>query len=289
MTGQDFLIYCKSIDDEAFSDYTPGGQFDVLAQAALSKCVEMRYTTNDRQQIADDLFSLTVTDFSQIPVNNRIPISLITDYLHLLAVRPFFEEKIDLTITNVTTTSPIRITVNKRSKLRGVAGAASLVKTTSIGGVITANTTAYLKQLNDFQYAMYRDVRLTNPISGVGTYTSGGAISLIHANWAKPLDSSARISELSTPTIENPRYEIANSSVSIFPSDNTDYPCYLAQIDYLKKPIVFILSQDNTIDLELSYTKRFLYFVADKMKQIIKESQSDYQAASAATKELGLP
>ena len=286
MTGRDFFIYCRSIDDEAFSDYSPGLQFDILAKAALSKCVELRFATNDRQQISDDLFSLTTTDFSQIPVNNKVPISSITNYLHLLALKPFYEESLDLSITNVTASTPIKFSVNKRSKLRGVKNATSLVKLSGVGGVFVANTTAYLKELNEYSYAMYSDAQLKNPIAGAGTYTSGGVVTLVHANWAKPLQSAARISALSTPTIQNPRYEIANSSVTIFP---TEQVCYLAAIDYVKKPTVFITSSDNVIDLELSYTLRFLYFVADKLKQIIKESQSDYQSAASATKELNTP
>ena len=83
-----------------------------------------------------------------------------------------------------------------------------------------------------------------------------------------------------------PRYMISDTSLSVFPSD---WLCQQVFIDYIKYPTVFVDAADNSVDLLESYTERYMYFTADKMKQIIKETEGDYQAAAAASKELPTP
>ncbi len=290
MTGVDFYDYCMLDVDQAYSDYTPPDSFNILWRAAHSKCLNI-IALGQSQLQKDDLFSLLVTDFSVAMVNNKADLNtVLTDYLHILAVRTLFEEQLDLSITNASNTSPIKYTFNKRSKLRGVKSTSepypSLIKVSGVGGNTAANTVQYVKQLNDFQYAGYNDFTLSNPTSGNGTYTIGGSVTLIHNNWAKPLDSNARISVLSSPKVSEPRYMISDTSLSVFPSD---WLCQQIFIDYIKEPTVFVDAEDNSVDLLESYTERYMYFTADKMKQIIKETESDYKAAAAATKELQTP
>lgn len=291
MTGVDFYSYCMADVDQDFSDYTAPNKFNILWRAAHSKCLNI-IALGQSQLQKDDLFSLLATDFSVSMVNNKADLNtVLTDYLHILAVRALFEEPLDLSVTYASNSSPIKYTFNKRSKLRGVKSTSepypSLIKVTGISGNTAANTTAmYVKQLNDYIYAGYTDFTLSNPTSGNGTYVSGGAVTLIHNNWAKPLDSNARISVLSSPKMTEPRYMISDTSLSVFPSD---WLCQQVFIDYIKYPTVFVDAADNSVDLLESYTERYMYFTADKMKQIIKETEGDYQAAAAASKELPTP
>lgn len=295
MNGVQFKEYWDSITDQAFSDWFDSAQLNILAKAALYKSIEYKVATNDRQQVHDDLFSLVsisdeVGNNSFSPSYNRVALkTTISDYLHVYAVKCLFSEPIYTTIEDATNTTPIVIKLTSATKLRGDRGLKtkpSVVNITDITGNTAANGISSLKQLNAYEYALYNDLELTIPKSGNGKYVSGGTIKLLHDNWAQPINSNERMSALNAPTIYNPRYTIADGTLAILPFEAL---CTTVKIDYIKKPTVFIDVTDTTIDLEESYTQRFLYFIADKLAEICKQSQKDYEMAQAASQQMQTP
>lgn len=293
MTGFEFGEYFKSITDDAFSDWFPDAQLNILAKAALYKSIEYKVATNDRQQVHDDLFSLiSIADgigSNTFPMtDNRVQLqSVLTNYLHIYAVQPMFSVALTNKIVSVKSATPIIITLDYYSPLRGRSGGnPSLINITGITGTTNANGISYVKQVSSKEYALYNDVNLTIPKTGNGEYTGGGSIEVLHNNWAQIISSNERPSSLSSPTINNPRYTIADGTLCILPFDKL---CQMVRVDYVKKPTVFIDFTDNIIDLEQYYTQRFLYFIADKLAEICKQSQKDYEMAAAATQQLQTP
>jgi hypothetical protein len=293
MTGFEFKIYFDSITDQAFSDWFPPPQLNIFAKAALYKSIEYKVATNDRQQVHDDLFSL-VSMSDETGTNsfsttyNRVPLQqVLTDYLHVFAVECLFEDDINVKIINATNSTPITIEVDKHTSLRGGGNKnPSLIKISSVTGNTNANGLSYLKQVAEKKYQLYSDASLRTPKIGNGAYISGGSITVIYKNWAQIINSDERISSLSKPTVHSPRYAVADGALSILPFDKV---CQMVKVDYVKKPTVFIDVQDNSYNLEDVYTQRFLYFVADKLQEICKESQKDYEMAASAAKQLQTP
>ncbi len=295
MNGIQFKEYWDSITDQAFSDWFDSTQLNILAKAALYKAIEYKVATNDRQQVHDDLFSL-VSMSDETGTNNFTPtynrvdlLTTIPNYLHVLAVRCFMEEPLMASMTDITNTSPITITLDKRTKLRGrktLSATPSIVKIANVAGNTAANGTHTVKQLSDFKYSLYSDTLLTQEVSGNGTWTGGGDIFMVWKEWAQPINSNERISEVNRAKVISPRYSIADGTLVLFP---LEYACNQVAIDYIKKPTVLINVTDSAIDLESAYSQRFLYLIADELAYIAKASQKDYEMAQAAQAEIQKP
>ncbi len=158
--------------------------------------------------------------------------------------------------------APVVVTMNYYTRLRNEDN----VSITGVLGNTNANGTFYLKQLNDTQYALYSDKYFQTPIIGNGNYISGGVMNLIISKYCTPYLSDEKINTLNKPSVENPKYELANNLVKIYPSD---IQVQSITMDYIRKPYPIYSSgylidcTDNVINLENYYPKDFLTLITN--------------------------
>ncbi len=177
---------------------------------------------------------------------------MITDYWQMDQVAARYDVLYSgVSITGATNSSPITITLDKRTDLRTT----SYVAIAGVLGNTNANGNRYLKKLNDFQFSLYADKNRLTPIAGNNAYTSGGTISQIYYKPCKPFLPGTNISPLGTPTPDAPRYKDSERMLKFFPEDTT---CPQITIDYFRQPDVVIDVADNVIDLTLYYPQDFL-------------------------------
>lgn len=186
---------------------------------------------------------------------------IIADYYHLLTVKCKFSLLSTLTITGATNTSPIKVTVSEYNNLRS----GDLVTIASVGGNTAANATSYIKKVSSKVFQLYSDAKLTTPVAGNGVYTSGGTLTNVYDEYAKPYYSDRKISAYGIPNVYEPKFETAESSLIFYPTTET---CSEITIDYIRTQLVEIDVADDTIDLELYYNSKFLYALIDRAMQI---------------------
>jgi hypothetical protein len=211
---------------------------------------------------------------------NIQPTGLITDYYHLMNLSPKFVVIVPSTaITDATNTTPIRITLSKDSNLR--TGQRVVI------GSVTSNTNAngnrYLKRLNNKTYELYSDANLQNPIVGNGIFSNGsGLIYQVVYNYAKDLKSNRKFSILNEPNIYSPFYEIGSSAIRIYPQD---VPCSEVTIDYISTPVLIDVQNAST-DLLLTYSERFLEFIADETCRLMGLYSRDVELNTGSQAEM---
>ena len=104
---------------------------------------------------------------------------------------------------------------------------------------------------------------LTIPIPGTGTYTTGGLIKRIVSAWAQ--DYNQKTSPLDWPDIYNPKFEVADQNLKLYPSNVV---CESVDLDYVRRPTTYIDVTDNTDDLEAVYSLRMIEELVEKAKNI---------------------
>lgn len=270
MTGSEFLKTLKSKVGQAYSGLLNDTfKANRLVLNSVSDAIEDKYKTLATEKVYDELRNLIVVDAAFSLTNDSVALNTsllgIGDYLHLLAVKAHFNKPLFLTVIDATNTTPIVIELEDRNNLR----TGEQIKFSGFLGNTNANGDFYIRKLNEFQFALYQDSNLQTPQAGNGNYTSGGTLSRIFFNYCKQYVSDTKISVLNTPTESNPRFEIANSNLRIYPTGSTEI-----RIDYIKKfPPIDVA--DNVVDLELVYPLKFLEYIIDKSSTIFFQMVRD--------------
>lgn len=200
----------------------------------------------------------------------------IIDYLHILAVKSTFEEYTGYNLTNATNASPIVITTTRFNNLRDK----EKIKITSVVGNTNANGTHYIEKRKTPTAALYSNEKLTIPVAGNSSYTSGGTITRIVEEYCKVMESD-RKKTVSVPTITNPQFEISEKRVLVYPLNET---CAELKVDYLSTSPINIDVEDDATELNNYFNTTFLQKVINRGARIFKaivNSPEEYQLIQA--------
>lgn len=196
---------------------------------------------------------------------------LIDDYMHLLTIKTKFTQIItNINITDASKQTPVIITVDKQNNLR----TGEEIEIKSVIGNTAANGVFFIKKLNSKKFSLFSDKKLTTSISGDNPYVSGGTISRVFYNYCKPFFSDRKIGVYGQPTVSNPKFEIADNFIKLYPLDETAEEI---TIDYISKDIVLIDVNDNKTDLELFYPEKFLFYIMTVAAELFSESIKDQE------------
>lgn len=179
--------------------------------------------------------------------------NMLSDYAHYLYGEATFLESLSLTATKGYNTSPARIAVNKKNRLRD----GDKVR---ISGFTTGNINGdfFVKYLNEFLLALYTDKSLSTPVVGA-SITGTGTVEQLITSPLKYKFSDQKASAYK-PTTENPYYQLGKLVFTVYPED---VPCETVKIDYVRK-IPFAIDAANTSDdLDKYYPDYFQHQVVD--------------------------
>lgn len=207
--------------------------------------------------------------------NNYSQFNNLNDYWRFLAMKVQFNTSLSLpaivrkwspitpAIASITGNSvPVIVTMNYYTNLRNEDN----ISITGVSGNTNANGSFYIKKLNDIQFALYVDKYFQAPVIGNGAYGGGGSLSRILYRYCTPYLSDEKINSLNKPSPENPRYELANTLIKIYPQD---IPAQQVTIDYIRRPTQIYASgyiidcTDSVINLENFYPKDFLTLITN--------------------------
>lgn len=273
-SGATFWLDLQQKYGKDYSAYYDNASANAVIAEAIVKCVEKKYSDLTSEKRTDELFTLIRTNVAYTPVSNQVSLTTVaTDYLHLLALKATFEYQIS-NVTDATNQTPIVLTLNTLNNLRD----GEQIIVSGVLGNTNANGTRFVKKLyddflyNKFTYQLFSDAKLTIPIAGNGTYTSGGTATKVLSGWTKKKNSYRKISVFGEPTLTDAFWEISGGVITILPTTEN---CTSVAIDYVKKITVPIDVANTTTDLELSYSKPMLYAIADETAMIIGEQSRD--------------
>jgi hypothetical protein len=260
-TGVEFGVIFDRKIDKSYSNYYNATKKNQLFKEALITAIETKYRQLDQQKEYDEINSVIKTEEVFTPTNNQLFITTagspnISDYRHLLAVKCKYTEPLSFTVSGATKASPIVISINESNNLRDK----EQIIISGVTGNTSANGTFYIKKRGSKKAELYNDKNFTSPTFGNNNYVSGGSISRVHYQYAKPYISDRKISIYGRPTADHPKFEIATGKLKLFPSDKV---CSEITLDYITTTAVFVDVNNSVIDLELTYPYKFLVFVAE--------------------------
>lgn len=214
-------------------------------------------------------FTATVTATTGTYATNTGQIvyaAMIEDYWHLFTLEAKFQKPIyDFSVANITNASPCVVTLDFYNNI----STGELITISNSFGNTAANGDWYVKKLNEFKFALYQDENFQTPVVGNGAYMGGAKMTRTWYNYAKPYISNVKIGELNRPTVSDPKVEVADRYLKVYPLDQA---CLEVTVDYLRKPLVIITLSDTVIDLTAYYPTIFL-------NQIVAEMQIQATAA----------
>ncbi len=256
------------------------GQSVTIRGVAGSLTMNTANTTTTVTVISATTFSITVGSATGTYTANTgtvVTPSTISDYWHLLAIKTLFNTPIyNLNVENASNRSPILVTLSKRSIIR----TGSIINISGVLGNTAANGTWYARVMNDFSILLYSDSNLQTPSVGNGLYTKGGTVSIVNDTIASAYTSTMKQGVLNLPTPQDPRFEIADNKIKIYPLDQ---PCSSVSLDYIRVPSVVIDVTDAVTDLTLYYPEKYLIAVINEaatMYAIMKRDMELLQVSS---------
>lgn len=274
-TGADLWLYTQNIIDKDYSDWISTAKANRLFKAALFNVIEQKMAVMDSQKIYDELNSLIVVSSGLTPTTpgNFITKSTqLPNYMRLMTIQATVE---DLSMTGVSvvtlsTTTPMTITLNKKTSLR--TGSYIRISGLTSSG---ANSFFYLKRVADKKFQLYINEALSvGAVYATGSPSSITDIFIIYKEYCTPLISDKKINKLGVPTASNPSYEDSSDRITIHPRLSR---CISVSIDYIKKPTgIQIIDVTNSIDdLETVYPMKMLYAIANEFANIFASSTRD--------------
>lgn len=185
----------------------------------------------------------------------------VTDYMRLLTIKSVFRyNKIN---TSTLSFNNSRITFSSKNKLR--TGDKVFVESANTLGVYLSR---YVKQISDKVYEFYTDSKLTS------IYAPGGSYNFYYQyeEYCTPYFSDGKINKNNVPKVYEPAFEDRENSIMIYPITEA---CVGVYIDYVHKPNYLIDVTNAYYDLELVYTNKFLYSVANEFANIFSAATRD--------------
>ena len=172
-----------------------------------------------------------------------------------MAVKSKYIINTNLTITGASRETPIVITVSEQNNLR----TKEQITIAVVLGNTNANGTHYIKKISSKKFALYSDKDLIIPIASNAQYLpSSPRLFRIYYNYCKPYVSDQKIGIYGQPSITNPKFDISKNQIKFYPAEETTTEITL---DYITQATVFIDPKDNVIDLEKTYSYKFLLHV----------------------------
>lgn len=203
----------------------------------------------------------------------------VSDYQHYLQSKCTYEIPLKANISSITDNQPIKVTLNKLSNARqGDEVTVILNQSTN-----NANGTFFIKREAKNTFSLYFDKDFTQPAIGNIPYVadSSDRIVIKRTNTTIPIVSDIRGQSIDPPTMEFPRYEIANNAIKYYPSGLKK-----VSLDYIKVSPVEIDFADNIIDLEVFFTERFLLRVVDYGALLFSQEIKDIQMSQMSTQRI---
>jgi len=242
----------------------------------------------------DQLFTPTITQNPDNTYTNKIylnvlaPTPNISDYFHLLVCKVQYLQQLPFTIIAASNTTPIIYTIKEQNNLASTDYQVTNPETYFVSGIngnTNANGTVYIKKINPKQFQGFKDVNCQIPLVGNGMMwaNSNPIISKLYDRSASEYLSVAKYGQMSYPSFDYPKYEIANNAIQFFP----DFaPVKGATIDYMRNDFQQILTADSSIDLLQFYTTKWLQLLVDETALLYGESVKDMTTVSIAQKQI---
>lgn len=271
MTGLELYTYFLEKIQSNYTGYLSTATANRLFKQALYQAIENKYRNLAEQREFDNLTGVIKTEAVYTPVTNQLTTTstgIVNDYNHLLAIKATFTVNLFVSLENATNTTPIRITTATRTNLR----TGDHVVISGVIGNTNANGTFYLRKVSDFGFQLYSDEFLQVPVSGNASYISGGSVSRIYVNYCTMYRADQKIGVLYAPTVEYPKYEVAENLIKIYPVNQT---CQSVSMDYITTAVVLPDVADNVIDLELTYPYQFLQYLVTVAAEIFSGEAKD--------------
>ena len=221
--------------------------------------------------ITPNSFSFTVPPTTGALISGSVTTkNTVADYQHNLQSKAAYHIETLVGISGITDNQPIKITLNKMSRLRQGDRVKVILGQTQNA----ANGTFYLKSNGKNAFSLFVDQDLTIPAIGNIPYVASPSDRVVIevVNTTIPIVSDIRGQSIDPPTKDYPRFEIANNAIKYYPQGVQS-----VLLDYIKISPVQIDQNDNVIDLEQYYTQRFLLRAADKGALLFAQEIKDVQ------------
>lgn len=273
-TGVDFDKIIDWKGGRNYSGYFSPAQKNATIKEATILYTDLLFATNDKQRIEDELFGLKRTETLLTPVANQLYLypqtvpapNTVPDYNHLLDLFVYQIEPIKANVTAATATSPIKVTLSRQTNLR----TGDRIKISGVVGNIACNGIRYIEMINQTQCKLYSDVNLTVPVVGNFPYVSGGTIERYVGTYAQ--NSRQKTAALAKAKLYFPKYEIANGYLKILPKN---IQVFSVVLDYISNPSTFIDVTNSTINLELTYSYRYITNLANEVNRLLGMDSRD--------------
>jgi hypothetical protein len=242
--------------DKSYSQYLDPVKKKRLLNQTLLEIIENKNRVNDEQQYYDELNRLTKTsdEFTLDSLGN-LSLSNIPNYLHLKTFALQTQEYIG----RVTRVEGNVIYFGTGINIKN----GELVTFSDVVPNSTLQGEKYCKILGFNKVGIYSDAELTQPVIVTPSQFLSAKAYRIELYYGRVLTSDIKYSVFTEPTFRNPKVEFSDGLLKFLPS----YPNGKVVLDYNTLPPVEIDPADNIIDLEQTYTRKFLYFLVNKAAQ----------------------
>lgn len=195
----------------------------------------------------------------------------VTDYMRLLTIKSVFRYNKINTSTLLFSINNYTIQFEYKNKLR--SGNKILVEDANSLG---AYQSYYVKQISDKRYEFYYDANFTQLADVVFDFRvlNNNPFNFYYQyeEYCTPYFSDGKINKNNVPKVYEPAFEDRENSIMIYPITEV---CTGVYIDYVHKPNYLIDVTNAYHDLELVYTNKFLYSVANEFANIFSAATRD--------------
>ncbi len=137
---------------------------------------------------------------------------MLTDYFHYFAIKATIPSTYTASITGINNTAAYFDVTCPNHNLRG----GDTFTIAGVSGLTVVNGT-----WSPSQYTIRNKNVIRVTATAVGTYTSGGVVTVVLSEWIVPYVSDQKINTLNIPSATNPRAETQNGTLKVFPSTAT--------------------------------------------------------------------
>lgn len=193
----------------------------------------------------------------------QTPAFMLTDYYHYLAIKASVPSTYTANISAISNASTtIDVTCENHNLRSGdtftIAG---------VVGIAAANGT-----WTSAQYTILNKNKIRITGTFVGTYTSGGVVTVTMSEWIVPYFSDQKINTLNIPSATNPRVETQNGTLKVYPDTVTS-----VLIDYMATA-PYLIDVTRTSDaIELYYPMKFIDLLIQEMVIEASAMSRDYE------------
>lgn len=252
-TGLDISKQFDLKIDKSYSQYLDNTKKKRLFEQTLLEIIENKNKIADEQQYYDELNRLTrTTQEFTLDVNGNLQVSTIPLYLHLKTFALRTEELIGRPtgVNGNTVTFPSGVSIKN----------GELVTFKDVVPVSTLQGDRYCKVIGFNKVQIFSDEELTQPVTITPSQFLSAKCYRVRDVYGRVLTSDIKYSVFADPTPRNPKVEFSDGLLKFLPT----YPNGKVILDYNTLPPVEIDPADNTIDLELTYTKKFLFYFVNR-------------------------